>query len=147
MFSDLITGKTRTKLLNLFLENPNEMYHVREVVRRVGEEINAVRRELIYLEKKGIFKREPRANRVYYYLDKQYPFYFDLLRIGSKTNGLGADIIENRVKLGKIKYAMLSGKFARKINENPEAVDLLVVGTVVVPELSAIVSKEEAVRA
>lgn len=146
MFSDLITGKTRTKLLSFFLENPNEMYHVREVVRRVGEEINAVRRELIYLEKKGIFKKEPRANRVYYYLDKNYPFYFDLLRVGSKTKGLGADIIENRVKLGKIKYAMLSGKFARKIRENPEDVDLLVVGTVVVPELSAIVAAEEAIR-
>lgn len=146
MFSDLITGKTRTKLLSLFLENPNEMYHVREVVRRVDEEINAVRRELIYLEKKGILRKEPRANRVYYYLDKNYPFYFDLLRIGSKTNGLGADIIDNRVKLGKIKFAMLSGNFARKVRENPEQVDLLVVGTVVVPELSAIVSKEEAIR-
>ena len=146
MFSDLITSKTRTKLLSLFLEDPSQMYHVREVVRRVKEEINAVRRELIYLEKKGIFKKEPRANRVYYYLDKNYPYYFDLLRIGAKTNGMGADIIDNRVKLGKIKYAMLSGKFARKIRENPEEVDLLVVGTVVVPELSAIVSKEEAIR-
>ena len=146
MFSDLITSKTRTKLLSLFLDDPSQMYHVREVVRRVKEEINAVRRELIYLEKKGIFQREPRANRVYYYLDKSYPFYFDLLRIGAKTNGLGADIIENRVKLGRIKYAMLSGKFARKIRENPEEVDLLVVGTVVVPELSAVVAKEEQKR-
>lgn len=146
MFSDLITGKTRTKLLNLFLDDPSQMYHVREVVRKVNEEINAVRRELIYLEKKGILKKEPRANRVYYYLDKFYPFYFDLLRIGSKTNGIGADIIDNRVKLGKIKYAMLSGKFARKIRENPEDVDLLVVGVVVVPELDAIVHREEEKR-
>lgn len=146
MFSDLITSKTRTKLLSLFLEDPSQMYHVREVVRRVDEEINAVRRELIYLEKKGILQKEPRANRVYYYLDKNYPFYFDLLRIGAKTSGLGADIIDNRVKLGRIKYAMLSGKFARKIRENPEEVDLLVVGTVVVPELSAVVSKEEEKR-
>jgi hypothetical protein len=146
MFSDLITSKTRVKLLSLFLDDVSQMYHVREVVRRVSEEINAVRRELIFLEKKGILKKEPRANRVYYYLDKYYPFYFDLLRIGSKTSGIGADIIENRVKLGKIKYAMLSGKFARKIRENPEDVDLLVVGNVVVPELSAIVAKEEAIR-
>lgn len=146
MFSDLITGKTRTKLLNLFLENPSEMYHVREVVRRVGEEINAVRRELIYLEHKGILIKEPRANRVYYYLDRNYPYYYDLLRINAKTSGLGSDIIKNRVKLGKIKYAMLSGKFARGIRENPEDVDLLVVGTVVVPELSALVSAEEGKR-
>lgn len=146
MFSDLITSKTRTKLLFLFLDNPSDMYHVREVVRRVKEEINAVRRELIYLEKKGILTREPRANRVYYYLDKSYPFYYDLLYLNAKMTGLGAEIIKNRIKLGKIKFAMLSGKFARKIRENPEDVDLLVVGTVVVQELSVLIRAEEASR-
>lgn len=143
MFADIITSKTRVKLLTLFLENPNDMFHVREVVRRVEEEINAVRRELIHLEGKGILKREPRVNRVYYYLDKGYPFYFDLIDIHAKTDGLGADIIKNRVKLGKIKFAMLSGKFARGTRDNPEDVDLLVVGTVVVPELSLIIREEE----
>lgn len=143
MFSDLITSKTRIKLLNVFLTQPGEMYHVRECVRKTEEEINAVRRELILLEKKGILKREPRANRVYYSLSKDYPFYFDLLKIGVKTIGLGASILENRVKLGKIKYAMFSGKFARKIKESPEDVDLIVVGTVVLPELAVLVRNEE----
>lgn len=146
MLKDLITSKTRVKLLSLFLDNQAEMYHVREIVRRVSEEINAVRRELILLEKKGVLSREPRANRVYYYLDKNYPYYFDLLRLHAKSSGLGFDIIKNRVKLGKIKYAMLSGKFARRTRENPEDVDLLIVGTVVLPELSLIVKQEEAKR-
>src|SRR3972149_8112390 len=118
LFTDLITSKTRVKILTLFLDIPNDMFHVREVVRRVEEEINAVRRELIYLEKKGVLKREPRVNRVYYYLDKIYPFYFDLLNINAKTKGIGEDIIKNRVKLGRIKFAMLSGKFARGTREN-----------------------------
>jgi hypothetical protein len=144
MFDDLITSKTRTKLLTLFLNNPTEMYHVREVVRRVDEEINAVRRELILLEKKGVLKKEPRANRVYYYLDKSYPFFSDLIRINAKTSGLGADIIKNKMKLGKLKYAMLSGKYVAGSSENPENVDLLVVGTVVLPELTLLIRQEEA---
>lgn len=143
MFSDLITSKTRVKLLNVFLTQPGEMYHVRECVRKTEEEINAVRRELILLEKKGILKREPRANRVYYSLSKEYPFYFDLLRVGVKTIGLGQSILNNRVKLGKIKFAMFSGKFARRIKESPEDVDLIVVGTVVLPELAVLVRNEE----
>jgi len=143
MFSDLITSKTRIKLLNVFLSQPSEMYHVRECVRKTEEEINAVRRELILLEKKGVLKREPRANRVYYSLSKDYTFYFDLMKIGVKTNGLGAAILENRVKLGKIKFAMFSGKFARKIKDSPEDVDLIVVGTVVLPELAVLVRNEE----
>lgn len=146
LLTDLITSKTRVKILSLFLDNPNDMFHVREVVRRVDEEINAVRRELIHLEEKGILKREPRVNRVYYYLDKNYPHFYDLLAIHAKSKGLGADIIKNRIKLGKIKFAMLSGKFARGIRDNPEEVDLLVVGTVVIPELSLLIKEEEARR-
>jgi hypothetical protein len=144
MFSDLITSKTRIKLLNIFLTQPLEMYHVRECVRKTQEEINAVRRELLLLEKKGVLKREPRANRVYYSLSKDYPFYFDLLKIGSKTIGLGKAILENRIKLGKIKFAMFSGKFVRRIKDAPDEVDLIIVGTVVLPELAILVRDEEA---
>ncbi|MBI2031327.1 MAG: hypothetical protein HYT08_01810 [Candidatus Levybacteria bacterium] len=143
MFSDLITSKSRVKLLEVFLTNPSEIYHVRELVRRTGDEINAVRRELQYLEKRGILEKEPRANRLYYSLSKNYPFYYDLLRLGAKTVGLGSDILKNRAKLGKIKFAMFSGKFVRRLNNEPDEVNLLLVGTVVLPELTLLVRAEE----
>lgn len=143
MLADLITSKTRIKVLSTFLAAPTEMHHVRELVRMTSEEINAVRRELALLEKRGIVNKEPRANRVYYYLDKNYPYYHDLIRVHAKMAGIGSDILNNRVKLGKIKFAMLSGRYVRGIRKNPEEVDLLVVGTVVLPELSSIVRAEE----
>ena len=146
MLDDLITSKTRIKVLHLFLGNLGEMYHVREIVRRVDEEINAVRRELLLLDKKGILIREARANRVYYSLDTTYPFYNDLIKIHAKESGLGQDIIKNRVKLGKIKYAMLSGDFAKNSPDTGDSVDLLVVGIVILPELSQIIKKEELVK-
>ncbi len=143
MFEDLITSKSRVKLLHVFLANPAEMYHVRELVRRTGDEINAVRRELAYLEKRGILTREPRANRVYYSLSKNYPFYYDLLRLGAKSVGLGLGILKNRAKLGKIKYALFSGRFVRRVDKNPEDVDVMLVGTVVLPELALLIREEE----
>lgn len=143
MLSDLITSKARVKLLGVYLSDPSQMFHVRELVRRTGDEINAVRRELSYLQDKGVLEREPRANRVYYSLSKNYAFYFDLLRMGAKAFGLGSEILRNRIKLGKIKYAMLSGKFARRLKNDPNEVDLLIVGTVVLPELSLLVRDEE----
>lgn len=143
MLDDLITSKSRVKLLNVFLSAPMEMYHVRELVRRTNDEINAVRRELQFLEKKGILIREPRANRVYYSLSKNYPFYFDLLQIGVKTIGLGYEILKNRAKLGRIKYAMFSGRFAKRIKKESDEVDLLIVGTIVLPELALLVRNEE----
>ena len=144
MLSDFITSKSRIKLLAVFLTHPYEMFHVRELVRRTGDEINAVRRELSFLEKKGVLIKEPRANRVYYSLDKNYPFYFDLLKIGAKTIGLGSELIKNRIKLGKIKYAMFSGKFVRRLEKSPDEVDFLIVGTVVLPEVALLVRNEEA---
>ncbi len=143
MLEDLITSKSRVKLLNVFLTTPQEMYHVRELVRKTGDEINAVRRELFYLEKKGILQKEPRANRVYYFLNKTYPFYYDLIELGSKTIGLGSEVYKNRARIGKIKYAMFSGKFARRIKKEDADVDFIVVGTIVLPELAQLVRTEE----
>lgn len=146
MLADFITSKSRIKLITVFLTYPNEMFHVRELVRKTGDEINAVRRELAFLEGKGILEKEKRANRVYYSLDKSYPFYFDLIRLSGKLTGLGGDILKNRSKLGKIKYAMFSGQFIKNIKKDPEDVDFIVVGEVVIPELALLVRNEEARR-
>lgn len=143
MLSDLITSKSRVKVLNVFLTEPYEMYHVREIVRKTEDEINAVRRELAFLEKKGVLTKEPRANRIYYSISKTYPFYFDLLQVGAKTIGLGAEILKNKAKLGKIKYAMFSGKFVKKMRNDPNEIDLLIVGTIVLPELALLIRNEE----
>jgi hypothetical protein len=146
MLSDFITSKSRIKLIHVFLTYPYEMFHVRELVRKTGDEINAVRRELAFLEERGVLSKEKRANRVYYFLSKTYPFYYDLIRLSGKLTGLGADIIKNRAKLGKIKYAMFSGLFVMGKKKDPEEVDFIVVGDVVIPELALLVRNEEARR-
>ncbi len=144
MLKDLIVSRVRVKILELFLTNPGQMYHVREIVRRVDEEINAVRRELMHMEKSGLLTKEPRANRLFYYFRKDYPLYYDLLALIVKTTGLGGNIIKNKTKLGKIKFAMFSGKYVRKLAPNAENVDLVLVGQVVIPELVVLIKQEEA---
>jgi len=146
MMIDLLISKVRVKILELFLSNPGEMYHVREIVRRVSEEINAVRRELARLEKTGLLASEWRANRRLYYTKKDYIFYPELLSMINKSEGLGGSILKNRGKIGKIKYAMLSGSFVRGKPYTQNDVDLFVVGSIVLPELGAIVREEEARR-
>lgn len=143
MLADLIISRVRVKILQLFYLSPDKIYHVRAIVRAVDEEINAVRRELAHLEKKGLLRKEHRANRLFYGLRKDYPLYFDLMELIVKTAGLGGDILKNRQKLGKLKFVMISGKFARQKNRTGNDVDLLVVGKIVLPELSQIVRQEE----
>lgn len=144
---DIITSKVRVKILDLYFSDVKEMYHVRGIVREIKEEINAVRRELERLENAGILKREDRGNRVYYYLNTEYGFYGDLLSMVCKTTGLGSDIIQNKNKIGKISLVMFSGKFVRKKDRRrDDSVDALVVGEVVLPELTALIRKEESKR-
>lgn len=143
MLSDLIISRVRVKLLTIFLSRPGKIIHVRELVRLSKEEINAVRRELLHLEKAGMVAKEPRANRLYYSFRRDHPLYFDLLELITKTAGLGGEILGHRSKLGRVKFAMLSGRFARNIAGSAENVDLLIVGNIVVSEVAALVREEE----
>lgn len=140
---DLFISKVRVKLVTIFLSHPGEIFYVRQLTRMIGEEINAVRRELARMEEKGMVRKEPRANRLYYEFRRDYPFYADLLSLVVKTTGLGKAIIKNKNKIGKIKFAMLSGKFARRRPRKQSDVDLLIVGEVVLAQLAAIIREFE----
>lgn len=145
--NDIITSRVRVKVLELFFANTNEIYHVRGIVRETSEEINAVRRELERLERVGILKKETRGNRLYYFIRPDYPFFGDLISIIAKTKGLGAQIIANKSKIGKLNYVMFSGRFARrKVRRREDDIDILIVGEVVLPELSAVIRAEETKR-
>ncbi len=143
---ELFVSKVRVKILHLFLSSSENLFHVREIVRRVDEEINAVRRELARMEKYSMVASEWRANRRLYRFRKDYKFYAELLALVIKSHGLGGDIIKNKQKLGKIKYAMMAIRFARNGQPNPDDVDLLIVGQIVSPELQSLIADEQAKR-
>lgn len=146
MLEELFISRVRVKILQLFLISPNALLHVREIVRRVSEEINAVRRELARMEKYGLVASEWRANRRLYRFRKDYLYYKELLSLVSKSTGLGGSIIKNKAKLGKIKFAFLSTRFLKGIASGPDDIDLLVVGSIVLPELQALIADEQAKR-
>lgn len=145
MLEELFVSRVRVKILQLFLSAPEQsLFHVREIVRRVSEEINAVRRELARMEKFGMVTSEWRANRRLYRFRRDYLFYKELLSLVAKTTGLGGNIVRNKAKLGKVKFAFISSRFLKGTASNGEAVDLLVVGNIVLPQLQSIIADEQA---
>lgn len=147
MLKELFVSRVRVKILQLFLTAPQEsLFHVREIVRRVDEEINAVRRELSRMEKFDMVSSEWRANRRLYHFRKDYIFYKELLSLVAKTSGLGGNIVKNKAKLGKIKFAFITTLFLKGNLSNTEDVNLLVVGSIVLPELQSIIADEQAKR-
>ena len=144
--TDFMISKVRVKMLELFFRNPNEMYYVRQLTRELDEEINAIRRELERLSKVGIVKSEQRGNRLYYFLNRTYPFYPELLRLTNKATGLGHALRQHRTKIGNPRFITFSMRFAQHKPRRHDEVDILLVGDTKMQELEPLIKAEEKLR-
>lgn len=143
MLQHIIPSKTRRKVLELFFHHPENIYYLRKIVREIDEEVNAVKRELDILTLEKLLVKEKRLNKILYSLNKTYVLYDEFMRIFAKTAYLPKTMFDNLSKLGKIKFITISTKLAKKLPIKDDEIYLLLVGVVVVPELSAIVKEAE----
>ncbi len=143
MLDYLIASKTRLKILRLFYQDPASQHYLREIVRLIDEEVNAVKRELDILDKAKVLNKEKRLNKVFYTLNPKYILYEEFLRIFAKDNELAKQLLKMSSKLGKLKYVAVSLKYAKKQIIRDDEVYVLFVGTVVVPEVEAILGSIE----
>ena len=58
MLRHIIPSRTRIKVLQLLFHNPTENYYLRHVVREIGEEVNAVKREFDILVDENWLQRK-----------------------------------------------------------------------------------------
>ncbi len=159
MIDQLFSSKTRVKLLKLFLKNPNRPFYVREITRKIYEQINSVRRELANLLDVGIIRSEKVNNKLYYEVNqksKHYEPLRDLFGVGtsSKTTKKSSESAKKSAKeasddndlssqiqsLGNIQMALLTGSFTR---DNSAGVDLLIVGDVSQSRVNKFIDKLE----
>lgn len=143
MLRYIIPSQTRRKILNLFFSDINRQYHLRQVGRTVGEEINAVKRELDILEKAGVLNKERRVNKAIYTINPKWLFFDEFLRLFTKEGSLVQSILKNIMRLGKARFIALSTRYSKRQKINEGEIYLLIVGTIVLPEVIAIVSHEE----
>ncbi len=138
MIDTLFGSKTRVKLLYLFLNNPGRAFYVREITRRVDEQINSVRRELANMLNVGIIKSDSVDidNKLYYEVDPSYIHYEPLHKIFSDTSApsdVSSEVTSTtdwskRVKqLSGVKALIISGSFVTGAHSK---VDILIVGNV-----------------
>lgn len=143
MLDQYIISKSRIKILHLFLFNPHNAFHVREIVRQTDEEINAVRRELLRMKSTNLLTSENRGNRVYYYLDKSFIFLPEFMSIFHKEFGLGRAIIDNKKNIGSLKFAVLSSSFIYQTVKPTTELDLLIVGNINMDGITGIIKEAE----
>lgn len=139
----LFVSRVRIKLLHHFMTHQDVPVHLRGAVRELKEEINAVRRELTRLEEIKLLRSEVRGNRKYYMLNKQGPFVEELSAIVHKTFGLGGELVRNQMKLGDIKFAILTQSYTNGLQLGSHNVDLVLIGSVEMKVLEEIVAEVE----
>jgi hypothetical protein len=134
MVEQLFGSKTRVKLLQLFYGNPNRSFYVREITRKIDEQINSVRRELANLLNMGIISSETTNNRLYYEVNQKYEYYKSLSDIfGGTTVAVTVgesdedSVDESFKKLGNVELAVMTGQFTR---DERSGVDFLLVGDI-----------------
>lgn len=148
MIEHLFGSKTRVKLLHVFFTNPNRSFYVREVTRKVDEQINSVRRELSNLLSVGVIKSNTSGNRLYYEVNQDHPFYEPLHQIFSNLESSedvvlpeSSDSSARFQDLGSVEYAHLSGVFTK---DQTAPVDVLIVGDVNRTQLEKLIAELEA---
>lgn len=135
MIDALFGSKTRVKLLHLFLNNPNRAFYVREITRKIDEQINSVRRELANMLSIGIIQSDSSNNRLYYEVNQAYTHYEPLRAIFADTSATSvtteapasSDWSKRLKILGDVRLALLSGGLVRGSNTD---VDVLLVGSI-----------------
>lgn len=131
MIEQLLGSKTRVKLLQLFMGNPNRSFYVREITRKIDEQINSVRRELSNLLSIGIIVSDTTNNRLYYEVNQEYEFYEPLRAIFGGGKVAGKELKQGNPgdeykALGNVELILYTGQFTR---DDRAGVDLLVVGS------------------
>ncbi len=154
MIEQLFGSKTRVKLLQLFCQNPNRSFYVREITRKIDEQINSVRRELANLLSIGIITSDNNNNRLYYEVNQSFEHFKALESIFGNKKGFKqtpkkatvkktedaveapseevAEALEvtdpflaELIKTGNVRMALYTGQFTR---DDSVEVDLVIVG-------------------
>ncbi len=150
MIEQLFGSKTRVKLLQLFYSNPNRSFYVREITRKIDEQINSVRRELSNLLNIGIITSDNTNNKVYYEVNQKFEYFKPLqqifggekVRAANKAGSESDEIDRGDLKsVGHIDLAIYTGQFTR---DESAGVDILIVGDVNLNALQKYVDELEA---
>lgn len=159
MLEQLFGSKTRVRLLRLFLNNAKGAFFVRELSRKIGAQINAIRNELENLVDMGIISvvtdvddsedetkgraknRRSVQQRKYYRLNQDSLLYPELRALFMKSQvTLEKDFIRKLASAGTINYLALTGFF---VSEEPLPTDMLIVGKLNADKLANVIRNFE----
>jgi len=153
----LFGSKTRARLLSIFLNHSGESFYVRELTRKIGAQLNSVRRELKNLiDIELILEKEHEPNQMkeknskpllsekkkYYMANEKSLLYHDLKSLFKKVHILlKQNLVQEIEETGHIDYLAFTGRF---IDYTNVPTDLMIVGDINQKTLQKVVIAFEA---
>jgi DNA-binding transcriptional ArsR family regulator len=134
--------------LGLFLQDAEKSYYVRELTRKIGAQLNSVRRELENLKDLGLIKEEKKTaeksskslaeNKKYYKADPNFILFNDLKSLLNKVHILlKKNLVQEIESKGGVDYLAFTGQFT---DNKDVPTDILIVGSIDHKNLQKIVS-------
>jgi len=143
MLEKIISSKARVAILRLFYLNEERKYHIREVSRLLGINLNQVRKELIRLSDAGLLKKERIGNAHLYGIDKDFMFHDELASIVKKSTGFEKPIEKELDMISEIEFAFIFGSYAEGKFTAKSDIDIMIIGTPDLGELNMAINRAE----
>lgn len=136
--------KTRQAVLAATLMHPDRWWFLADLARHIGVPPSSLQREMDALVGAGILLRRQEGKQVYFKPDPNCPILCELQGIMIKTLGL-VDVLRSILEPFKksIKVAFVYGSIARSEELSESDVDLMIVGTTSLADLSPAIQKAE----
>tara|TARA_Y100000385_G_C13077676_1_gene632239 strand:- start:861 stop:1373 length:513 start_codon:yes stop_codon:yes gene_type:complete len=127
MLGQLITSKTRLRLLvKFFISQANKGY-LNGLANEMSESTNSIRKELNHLHSAGYINKSKTNNKVEYRVNTDHPLYSILKKIVYKHLGL-EDIVDVVLeRMGNVEQIIITGDYARGIDSGN--IEVLLVGS------------------
>ena len=126
MLNQLITSKTRLRLLIKFFISQANRGYLNGLASEFKESTNSIRKELNHLSKAGYLERYKDENKVAYKANVNHPMFEILQKVVYKHLGL-EDIVEHVLsQIGDVKEIHLIGDYAKGLDSGK--IEIMLIG-------------------
>lgn len=143
--ADALFSGTQRKLLSALLLNSHHPVYASELANRFGLRPSSLQRDLGKFTAAGILKMTRNGNRTYFQANEECPVFPELRSLLVKTSGV-VDLLRAELAplASQIKVAAVYGSFASGTETSRSDVDLILVGSVKMIDLSALLDQATA---
>jgi predicted transcriptional regulator len=126
VLGELITSKTRLRLLIKFFVSQANRGYLNGLATEMGESTNAIRKELNHLHNAGYLQKEKSNNKIQYKANTKHPMFSVLQKVILKHLGLEDAVEIVLERMGDVEEIILIGDYAKGIDSGK--IEIIILG-------------------